>query len=177
MPRRTCLSGKSAHTWVSGLEPAWAVTATAGMVCVQLGEGEPPVSTNVPNEEKPQPAVDLVAEFAELGKKLRTTVKTAWASQERQKAQGEIRDGLLKLREELDRAVSSLGDSEPGQSVETEAGRVRDDAEAGTVMDDVRVGIVVGLRGVGAALDKLAGRFTPPEESAKSETPGKAPDD
>ncbi|MGE0042794.1 MAG: hypothetical protein AB7H88_21360 [Vicinamibacterales bacterium] len=133
--------------------------------------------TDVPNDEQPQPAVDLVAEFAELGKKLRTTVKTAWASQERQKAQAEIKDGLLKLREELDRAVSSLSDSEPARSAETAGGNVREDAEAGTVMDDVRVGIVAGLRGVGAALDKLAGRFTPPEESARSEAPGRAPDE
>lgn len=134
------------------------------------------MSTNEPNDEQPQPAVDLVAEFAELGRKLRTTVKTAWASQERQKAQGEIRDGLLKLREELDRAVAGLGDSEPGRKPESDAGKVRDETDAGTVMNDVRLGIVVGLRGVGAALDKLAGSFTPPDESAEAGTPEKSPE-
>lgn len=123
------------------------------------------MSTNIPKNERPEAEVDVVAEFAELGKKLRETVETAWGSQERQKAQAEIKDGLVKLRDELDKTFKSLRDSEPGQKVETEVKRVREDIENGKVVDDVRIGIVSGLRGVGAALDKLADSFTPVEEA------------
>ena len=131
------------------------------------------MSTNIPKNEKPQADVDIAAEFAELGKKLRDTVETAWASQERQKVQKEVQEGLIKLRDELDKAAKSLRESDPGQKVETEVKRVREDLEAGKVADDVRIGIVSGLRGLGVALDKLAESFTPAEEAAKAKTPKK----
>ena len=76
------------------------------------------MSTNN-NSEKPQADVDISAEFAELGKKLRTTVETAWQSQERQKVQREIQDGLVKLRDELDKTAKSIRESETGQKVAT----------------------------------------------------------
>ncbi len=131
------------------------------------------MSTNIPNNEKPKGEVDIAAEFAELGKKLRTTVETAWASQERQKVQKEVQEGLVKMRDELDKAAKSLRDSEPGQKVETGVKRVREDFESGKVADDLRVGLVSGLRGLGAALDKLADSFTPAEEAAKAKAPKK----
>jgi len=121
------------------------------------------VSTNIPNNEKPQADVDIAAEFAELGRKLRETVETAWASQERQNVQKEVQEGLIKLRDELDKTARNLRDSEPGQKVEAEVKRVRDDIDAGKVGDDIRIGIVSGLRGLGVALDKLAESFTPVE--------------
>jgi hypothetical protein len=125
------------------------------------------VSTNIPNNEKPKADVDIAAEFAELGKKLRTTVEVAWGSQERQKVQKEVQEGLVKLRDELDKAAKGLRDSEPGQKVETEVKKVREDLETGKVVDDVRIGIVSGLRGISAALDKLSDSFTPAEAAAK----------
>lgn len=131
------------------------------------------MSTNIPKNEKPQAEVDIAAEFAELGKKLRGTVEAAWGSQERQKVQKEVQEGLVKLRDELDKAAKSLRDSEPAQKVEVEVKKVREDLETGKVADDVRVGIVSGLRGLGAALDKLADTFTPAEEAAKAKAPKK----
>ena len=131
------------------------------------------MSTNIPNNEKPKADVDIAAEFAELGKKLRATIETAWASQERQNVQKEVQDGLVKMRDELDKAAKSLRDSEPGQKVESGVKRVRDDFETGKVGDDMRVGIVSGLRGLGAALDKLADTFTPAEAAAKEKAPKK----
>jgi hypothetical protein len=131
------------------------------------------VSTNIPENGKPQAEADIVAEFAELGKKLRATVETAWTSQERQRVQREVEDGLVKLRDELDKAIKNLRTSEPGQKVEAEVKRVRDDIGTGKVTDDVRIGIVSGLRGIGAALDKLSESFTPLEEAEKTEAPKK----
>ena len=125
------------------------------------------MSTNIPNNEKPQADVDIAAEFAELGRKLRETVETAWASQERQNVQKEVQEGLIKLRDELDKTARNLRDSEPGQKVEAEVKRVRDDIDAGKVGDDIRIGIVSGLRGLGVALDKLAESFTPTETPKK----------
>lgn len=131
------------------------------------------MSTNIPKNEKPQADVDIAAEFAELGKKLRSTVETAWQSKERQNVQREVQEGLVKLRDEVDKAIKNVRTSEPGQKVETEVKKVREDIESGKVMDDIRIGIVSGLRGVGVALDKLADSFTPAEQAAKEKAPKK----
>ena len=80
----------------------------------------------------------------------------------------EIQDGLVKLRDELDKSIKNLRESEPGQKVETEVKKVSEDIQSGKVVDDVRIGIISGLRGLGAALDKLADSFTPAEEAPKS---------
>lgn len=127
------------------------------------------MSQNIPeNEKSVEAGADITAEFAELGRKLRTTVETAWQSQERHKVQKEVENGLVKLRDELDKAVTSLRESEQGHKVESEVKRVRDDFESGKVAEDVRKGIIMGLRGVGTALDKLADSFTPLEEAPKT---------
>jgi hypothetical protein len=127
----------------------------------------------IPENVAPQAEVDIAAEFAELAKKLRATVELAWGSQERQNIQREVEDGLVKLRDELDRAITNLRETESGQKVETEVKRVRDDIESGKIGDDMRKGVVVGLRGISTALDKVAEGFTPLEDTSKAAAPKK----
>lgn len=129
--------------------------------------------TKIPENEKVQSDADIVAEFAELGKKLRAAVEAAWSSQERQNIQREVSDGLVTLRDELDKAIKNLRETETGHKVETEVQRVREDIDTGKIGDDMRKGIVTGLRGLGGALDKLADSFTPAEEAKKVAAPKK----
>ncbi len=124
--------------------------------------------TKIPaNEQPPVETVDLAAEFAELGKKLRATVETAWGSQERRNIQKEIEEGLVRMRDELNAAAKNLRESEPGQKVEAKVQQVRTDVETGKIGDDVRKGMVTGLRAMGDALDKLSESFTPAETPKK----------
>ena len=125
------------------------------------------MATKITENEKPQSQEDIVAELGELGKKLRNTINAAWTSEERHKIQREVEEGLVRLRDELNQAAKTVRASEPGQKVEAEVKRVREDIESGKTRDDVRKGIVTGLRAAGDTLDKLAESFTPLEEKPK----------
>ncbi len=130
------------------------------------------MSQNIPENERPkEEAADLAAEFAELGKKIRNTVETAWTSEERKKIQAEIKDGLDRFVKEVDEAVRTARVSETGKKVETEVKRVADDIESGKVAGEVRKGLVTGLRALGNTLDKMADSFTAAEE--KKDVPPK----
>jgi len=131
------------------------------------------VSKDIPDNEKPkEEAVDLAAEFAELGKKIRGTIETAWTSEERKKIQSEIKDGLERFVKEVNEAFKSARTSDTGKKVEAEIKRVADDIESGKVANEVRKGLVTGLRSLGNALDKMADSFSASEE-AKDKAPKK----
>jgi hypothetical protein len=123
------------------------------------------MTDNIPDNEKPkQETADIAAEFAEVGRKLRETINVAWNSQERRKIQAEVQDGLQRLVKEVDEAVKTLRETEPGQKVETGVKQIREDIESGKVGDEIRKGLVTALRGLSDALDKMASSFTPLEE-------------
>jgi len=124
------------------------------------------------SEQKPEQTPDIAAELAEVGRKLRETITTAWNSQEREAIQKEIQEGLQRISTELQGAIETVRASETGQKVETEAKRIHEDFRSGKVTDDVRGGVITGLRAVSKALDKLADNFTPIEDEppAKKET-------
>ena len=131
------------------------------------------MSQQIPDNEKPkEEAVDLAAEFAELGKKIRSTIETAWTSEERKKIQSELKDGLERFAKEVDGAFKSARTSDAGKKVEAEIKRVADDIESGKVTNEVRKGLVTGLRSLGNALDKMADSFSAAEAN-KDEAPKK----
>jgi uncharacterized protein YdaU (DUF1376 family) len=121
------------------------------------------VSQQIPDNENAE--ADIAAELAELGRKLRMTVDAAWTSQEREKMQREIEDGLVRLREELNKAAKVARESELGAKVQAEAERVRAELEGKQVSTEIRKGMIVGLRALSSALDKVAGSFTPSEQA------------
>ncbi|MBN1427434.1 MAG: hypothetical protein JXB07_03555 [Anaerolineae bacterium] len=126
------------------------------------------MSQNIPDNEKPkEESVDLAAEFAELGKKIRSTVETAWTSEERKKIQSEIKEGLERFVKEVNEAFKSARTSDTGQKVETEIKRVTEDIESGKVANEVRKGLVTGLRSLGNVLDKMADSFSQDEGAPK----------
>jgi len=130
------------------------------------------VSQNIPENERPkEEAPDLAAEFAELGKKIRSTVETAWTSEERKKIQAELKEGLDRFVKEVDGAIRNARTSETGKKVGAEVKRVTDDIESGKVASEVRRGLVSGLRAFGNALDKMADSFTAADE--KKDVPPK----
>ncbi len=124
-------------------------------------------STIPENERRHDESVDLAAEFAEVGRKLRDALTTAWNSEERIRLEKDIREGLSRFADEVSDAAKNLRESELGQKVEGGAKQVREDIESGKVTDDVRRGLVKALRGLSDALDRLAGSFTPIEGEGK----------
>jgi hypothetical protein len=119
------------------------------------------------NERVKEETPDIAHELAELGKKLGEAINTAWHSEERQKIQGEIKDGLQRFSTEVDAAVKNLRESDVGEKVKSSVKQVREDVEAGKVADDLRRGTVSALRSLSEALDKMANSFTPVEDEPK----------
>lgn len=130
---------------------------------------------DLPENERPKDEqVDVAAEFAEVGRKMREAIETAWNSQERRKLQEDIREGLNRLANEVGEAGKNLRDSEVGQRVETSTKQTKDDFESGKIAEDMRRGLVKALRGLSDALDHMASSFTPTEdEGAAKDAPKK----
>ncbi len=127
--------------------------------------------SGIPENEKPQEeAVDIAAEFAALGKKFAEAIQSAWYSQERQKLQEDIKEGLDRFVEEVDKAVKELRESEVGQKVQSGVQQAAEEVRSGKVGEEVRRALVTGLRSLSAALDRMASSFTPLEDE---ETPKK----
>lgn len=121
----------------------------------------------IPDNEKSQEEVDLAAEFADLGRKIRETVTTAWNSEERQKIQQDLKTGFDKFVDEVNKAAKNLRDSDVGVKVETGVKKAHEDVKSGKVADDTRKGMIKALRAMGEALDKMADSFTEGEEKPK----------
>jgi hypothetical protein len=121
------------------------------------------------NERVKGDTSDIAREFAELGKKLGDAINAAWHSEERQKIQGEIKEGLHRFSTEMDAAIKNLRESDVSEKVKTGVKQVREDVEKGKVADDLRRGTVNALRGLSEALDKMANSFTPVEDDEPKE--------
>ncbi len=119
----------------------------------------------IPENEKSQD--DLAAEFAALGKKFGEAISTAWQSEERHKLQADLKEGLERFSAEVDKAVKDLRQSEVGQKVQSGVQQAADDVKSGKVSEEVRKGMVTALRALSEALDRMAGSFTPHEETPK----------
>lgn len=126
---------------------------------------------DIPENERPRAEeADIAAEFAELGRKLRDAIDTAWHSEERHRVEKDIRDGLNRFAAEMNEAAKNFRESDLGQRVETRTQEVVKDVERGKVAEDVRKGMLKALRGLSEALDQMADSFTP---AGESDTPKK----
>jgi hypothetical protein len=119
------------------------------------------------NERVKEETPDIARELADLGKKLGDAINAAWNSEERNKIQGEIKEGLQRFSTEVDAAIKNLRESDVGEKVKSGVKQVREDVEAGKVADDLRRGTVTALRSLSEALDKMANSFTPVEDEPK----------
>lgn len=126
--------------------------------------------SGIPENEQPQEEVDIAAEFAALGKKFAEAIQAAWHSQERQKLQEDIKEGLDRFVEEVDKAIKELRESEVGQKVQSGVQQAAEEVRSGKVGEEMRRALVTGLRSLSAALDRMASSFTPLEGE---ETPKK----
>jgi hypothetical protein len=100
---------------------------------------------------------DVIAELKRLGRQLGETLDAAWGSQERKRAEEELKAGARAFAEEFERAL----------------GRARD-ARPGDVTSKARQTMVDGLRWMSSELGGLADRFTPAAEAGERKARGPA---
>ncbi|MDX1613933.1 MAG: hypothetical protein R3300_06445 [Candidatus Promineifilaceae bacterium] len=117
---------------------------------------------------------ELSAEFRHLGEQFSETLRTAWHSQERHRAEQEVREGLQTAARELNKAFGQLRETPAAQRAREEATDVKNRIESGEASHRARSGMAEGLRWLSGELAKLAEQFTPPEK-APDATPDAEP--
>jgi hypothetical protein len=108
--------------------------------------------------------VDVTAELRNLGRQMVNTLQSAWNSEERQRFEKEVREGMHSFANEIDKALQELRESEATAKVKTEANQVADKVQASEAGQKARDGLTKGLQWLSEELGTLAVKFTPPEK-------------
>lgn len=123
---------------------------------------EIPVEEEVTKEEARR--VDIAAELKSLGRQFAETLETAWQSEERQRVETQVREGIKSFADEVDKVIGEIKESPAAGRVKEEATEVRSRVESGELSRKARVGIVQGLRWLSEEMERLAEQFTPAEK-------------
>ena len=91
----------------------------------------------------------IMNELNQLGHKVAAAVQTAWDSEERHKAEEEIRKALRMAGERIDHVAEDLRKSDVTKDVQTQATRAAEAVQKSDVTKQVREGLLTGLRSGG----------------------------
>jgi hypothetical protein len=114
--------------------------------------------------------LDVVAELQDLGRQFAETVRKAWNSQERQRIENEVREGVKSFADEVDKAIREVKEAPVTSRVREEAEQVVSKVETTEVARKARLGLVQGLQWLSEELGKLAEQFTPSESGGGAES-------
>jgi hypothetical protein len=133
------------------------------------------LGNQIPVDEEP-PAVkaqmepaDLANEFRNLGRQLGDTMRSAWNSEERQRFEAELREGVKTFAHEVEKAVQEIKDGQASQKAREEVSELKTRVESGEIADKTRTTLAQGLQWLSNELSKLADQFTPQEKQPPSE--------
>lgn len=140
---------------------------------VEDEEEKEPKLLEVEIEEEPSKEADVTAEMRNLGRQLAETLRAAWYSEERQKIEGEVREGVNAFAAEVDKALREIRESGGARRIAEKAkegvAEVKESAQPAEVSIKARRGLAVGLRWLSEELEKLAEQFTPPAKEPQDE--------
>jgi hypothetical protein len=123
------------------------------------------------DEEAPQPEKhDVVAELKGLGRQFAETLEKAWSSEERQRFESQVREGVQSFVKEVDTVIRDAKQSPTAEKVRGEAIEIRERVETGELSRKARVSLVQGLSWLSEELAKLAEQFAPPEKTPEDVT-------
>lgn len=125
------------------------------------------LKVEIPVEEEPAKeniGQDIAGELKSLGRQFAETLQTAWNSEERQRVETEIREGVQSFVKEVDRAFQEAKESPAAERMRGEAVDIKNRVETSDIGDKARKGVVQGLQWMSEELGKLATKFTPPEK-------------
>jgi hypothetical protein len=111
--------------------------------------------------------VDVTAELRKLGRQLAETLETAWNSDERQRFEKEVREGMRSFANEIDKAIQEVRANETTAKVKSEAAQVADKVQTSEAGQKARVGFAKSLQWLSEELGNLATKFTPPEKEGE----------
>ncbi len=109
--------------------------------------------------------VDVAVELKNLGRQFAETLQSAWNSEERQRVEVEIREGMRSFADEVDKVIQEAKESKAADKVKEKATNVAGKVETAGLGRKARGGFVNGLRWLSEELVKVADKFTVPEKS------------
>lgn len=130
---------------------------------VEATAAETPASGDAETAAKAA-AVDIVDELKNLGRQVAETLRTAWESEERQKMETEVREGIKSFADEVDKVIREARASEPAKKVREEATELKAKVEEADLAKKARTSLVQGLSWLSDELGKLAEQFAPKEK-------------
>jgi cytochrome c556 len=130
------------------------------------------LKVEVPVEEEVTKAdvkgeIDVAAELRDLGKQFAETLRSAWNSEERQRAENEVREGMRSFADEVDKVIQDIRTSPAAGKVKEEVAQVREQVQTSDVGRRARASFVQGLQWLSEELGVLAEKFTPPEKESE----------
>ena len=108
--------------------------------------------------------VDVTTELRNLGRQMVGTLQSAWNSEEKQRFEKEVREGMRSFANEIDKAIQEVRDNETTGKFRDEAVQVADRVQASEAGQKARVGFAKSLQWLSEELGTLATKFTPPEK-------------
>jgi predicted component of type VI protein secretion system len=120
-------------------------------------------------EESSKP--DLTNELHQLGINLKSTLQSAWESEERKKVQEEIERGLADLGKLLQDASTEFEANRVGQEIKAGVADFRTRLQSGEVETRIREDLMQALKAVNAELDKLSEQWAKPDASPPASGP------
>ncbi len=134
--------------------------------------------TEIPVEDATPQAVetdatkpDVAEELRQVGQQLADAFRSMWNSEERQKLEAEMREGMQNLASEVDKVMREIREGTAGQKLREEASELRTQVESGEFGRKARTVALDGLRWLSEELGRLADQFTPTQK----ETPAPEP--
>ncbi|HSH03323.1 MAG TPA: hypothetical protein VLL52_12450 [Anaerolineae bacterium] len=118
---------------------------------------------------------DIIDEMSNLGRQFAETVRNAWSSEERQKLETDIRNGINGFVTEVDKVFEEIKSSQVAQRAKQEASTVRETVQTGDIGRKTRTTAATGLRWLSEELGRLAEKFAPPETATPAPTADATP--
>jgi hypothetical protein len=138
----------------------------------------------IPVEEMEEPTkgearTDVSEALRDLGRQFAETLQRAWQSEERKEFEQDVREGMRRFGDEVNKVIGEARESPAAQRAREEAEEVRTKVESGEFSRKARGTLVEGLQWMSDELAKLAEQFNPPEKGPETidDQPETAPEE
>jgi protein subunit release factor A len=135
-----------------------------------------PIVIEIPLEEEADPAAkaetktpNISQELQNLGRQFAATLEAAWNSQERQRMEQELREGLNYFSDEVSKVATDVSTSPAAKKVKEEASEIKGKVETSDLGRKSRTIFAQSLARLSDELSKLSVRLTPAEDDKDDE--------
>ena len=125
---------------------------------------EVPIEEDVTKADMPSEGVNVSEELGKIGQQFAETLKTAWNSEERQKFETDVREGLHSFASEIDKVIANVKTNQTTEKVVNEASQAAKNVETSEVGQKTKAGLAQGLKWLSVELSTIAEKFSAPEE-------------